>query len=146
MKNFTTLNEPSDLLSGADGDLISAPMQVSLAPDSVSAVSMGSVGRPNRMFALQQAETVQLAPTALQEAIMPNKIPPPEKKAPLPKPPAKALEKGSDEEEGDEAFTEEEGSDDSDGKILGMPKGIAIGIGVAIVAIGGFLIYKKVKG
>jgi hypothetical protein len=31
----------------------------------------------------------------------------------------------------------------SDDKILGMPKGVAIGLGVAIVALGGFLVYKK---
>ena len=33
--------------------------------------------------------------------------------------------------------------DTNDGKILGMPKGLAIGLGIAIVAIGGFIVYKK---
>jgi hypothetical protein len=33
--------------------------------------------------------------------------------------------------------------DSSDNKILGMPKGVAIGLGVAVLAIGGFFVYKK---
>jgi len=36
-----------------------------------------------------------------------------------------------------------EGSDDADDKILGMPKMVAIGVGVVILAIGGFIVYKK---
>lgn len=32
---------------------------------------------------------------------------------------------------------------DDDGKILGMPTGVAIGIGVLILAVGGFVVYKK---
>jgi len=44
----------------------------------------------------------------------------------------------------DEVFNSDE--ETSSDKILGMPKGVAIGVGVAILAIGGFLIYKKVKG
>lgn len=141
MKNFTTLNQPSDLLSGADGDLMSAPLQVSLAPEAITSVA--SIGRPRRSFVLQEADTVQLAPTALQEAIK-TTIPPPTKKAPLAKPAVDTT--GAKESGDDEAFTEEDGSDDGDGKILGMPKAIAIGVGVAVLAIGGFLIYKKVKG
>lgn len=31
------------------------------------------------------------------------------------------------------------------GKILGMPKGVAIGLGVLILGVGGFLLYKKFK-
>ena len=30
-----------------------------------------------------------------------------------------------------------------DGKILGMPKGLAIGLGLAVLAVGGYLLYKK---
>jgi hypothetical protein len=33
--------------------------------------------------------------------------------------------------------------DKSDDKILGMPKMVAIGVGVVILAIGGFIVYKK---
>jgi hypothetical protein len=39
-----------------------------------------------------------------------------------------------------------EGSDDADDKILGMPKMVAIGLGVALVAVGGFVAYKYFKG
>jgi hypothetical protein len=150
MKNnrIITLNVPSDLFSsGADGDLMSAPMQVSLAPDAV--MSVASIGRPNRSFMLQQADTVQLAPTALQQAITSTKavIPPPSKKAPIEK--TNESEDAGDDEAfraGDSDEEEYESESDDDGKILGMPKAIAIGVGVAVVAIGGFLIYKKVKG
>jgi len=37
------------------------------------------------------------------------------------------------------------GIDDGDGKILGMPKGLAIGLGIAVLAIGGFITYKIIK-
>lgn len=42
---------------------------------------------------------------------------------------------------GDDYFNAE--GDKSDDKILGMPKMVAIGIGVVILAIGGFIVYKK---
>ena len=35
--------------------------------------------------------------------------------------------------------------DSGDNKILGMPKGVAIGLGVAVLAVGGFFLYKKFK-
>ena len=42
-----------------------------------------------------------------------------------------------------------ESSNDSlgvdDDKILGMPKGLAIGLGIAVLAIGGFITYKIIK-
>jgi hypothetical protein len=42
-----------------------------------------------------------------------------------------------------------EGSGDvpvvDDDKILGMPKGLAIGLGIAVLAIGGFIAYKVIK-
>jgi len=45
----------------------------------------------------------------------------------------------------DEAFeSEDSGSDNGDGKIFGMPKGVVIGLGIAVALIGGFLVYKKV--
>jgi len=34
-------------------------------------------------------------------------------------------------------------NNDGDDKILGMPKGLAIGLGIAILAVGGFIVYKK---
>jgi hypothetical protein len=53
------------------------------------------------------------------------------------------------------AANEEAGVDDTgrgserveedDDKILGMPKGLAIGLGIALLAIGGFIAYKKLK-
>ena len=52
--------------------------------------------------------------------------------------------KGASNSEDEEVFNSDE--ETSSDKILGMPKGVAIGVGVAILAIGGFLIYKKVKG
>jgi hypothetical protein len=48
--------------------------------------------------------------------------------------------------EGDEPKAESskvEVSKLSDDKILGMPKMVAIGVGVVILAIGGFIVYKK---
>jgi len=55
-----------------------------------------------------------------------------------------------DESAGEETEDDEEGVDeDGDGipddeeKILGMPKGLAIGLGIAILAVGGFIVYKK---
>jgi len=36
-----------------------------------------------------------------------------------------------------------DGNGDADDKILGMPKGLAIGLGIAVLAIGGFIVYKK---
>jgi hypothetical protein len=35
--------------------------------------------------------------------------------------------------------------DEEDGKILGMPKMVAIGLGVVVLAVGGFVVYKKFK-
>ena len=35
---------------------------------------------------------------------------------------------------------------ENEDKILGMPKGVAIGVGVAVLAIGGFFAYKYFKG
>ena len=35
--------------------------------------------------------------------------------------------------------------DSSDGKILGMPKGLAIGLGIAILAVGGFFVVKMIR-
>ena len=52
----------------------------------------------------------------------------------------------------DDASKEEDSDDDSkksgegDDKILGMPKGVAIGLGVVLVAVGGFVAYKYFKG
>jgi hypothetical protein len=57
----------------------------------------------------------------------------------------------SDTASGDDAGgdTDEEAGDDTDDadgdKILGMPKGLAIGLGVALLAIGGYIAYKKFK-
>ena len=34
-------------------------------------------------------------------------------------------------------------ADEGDGKILGMPKGVAIGLGVGVLVIGGLLIFKR---
>lgn len=52
--------------------------------------------------------------------------------------------------EEDKDALSKEGSDDTskeDGdKILGMPKGVAIGLGVAVLAVGGFFAYKYFKG
>lgn len=42
----------------------------------------------------------------------------------------------------DESVPEKSAQDD-DNKILGMPKGLAIGLGIAILAIGGVVVYKK---
>lgn len=143
MKNngIITLNVPSDLFSsGADGELTSS--RVALAPEAV--MSVESIGRPNR-FALEAVDAVTLAPISLASSLGQPKaiIPPPRKKAPI------ETTNESDDSGDDEAFRagdDEESTDDSDGKILGMPKAIAIGVGVAVLAIGGFLIYKKVKG
>lgn len=54
-------------------------------------------------------------------------------------------QKTQDEEASRQSSDEAEGSDESDGKILGMPKKVAIALGLAALAIGGFFIYKKIK-
>ena len=48
----------------------------------------------------------------------------------------------SDSDSDDESKRLGEGDD----KILGMPKGVAIGVGIAVLAIGGFFAYKYFKG
>jgi hypothetical protein len=44
-----------------------------------------------------------------------------------------------------EAKTPEVEITQEDDKILGMPKGLAIGLGIAVLAIGGYIAYKKFK-
>jgi len=127
-------------------NLNNALVRISISPITESSMSVAPTSRFNRMFSVQQADSVQLSPSSLAQQVQSEPktvIPPPTKKAPL--------EKTNESEDSgdDEAFragdSDEEESDD-DGKILGMPKAIAIGVGVAVVAIGGFLIYRKVKG
>jgi hypothetical protein len=54
-----------------------------------------------------------------------------------------ALEKVEKEESKEEASKVEVSKLSVDDKILGMPKMVAIGVGVVILAIGGFVVYKK---
>ena len=56
------------------------------------------------------------------------------------------LNKGDEDGAGtsdDESVGDENEDVEDDDKILGMPKGLAIGLGIAVLAIGGFLVYKK---
>jgi hypothetical protein len=75
-------------------------------------------------------------------------IPRPIKLAPIPmevKPQPPVTKPVSDEYMSDEDMGEEElrTSDETDDKILGMPKGVAIGLGIGIVVIAGLLIFKR---
>lgn len=70
-----------------------------------------------------------------------------------PKPPVKSKPISQDDEEplgigddmGDEGDMGDETlrTEEEDGKILGMPKGVAIGLGVGVLVIGGLLIFKR---
>jgi hypothetical protein len=56
-----------------------------------------------------------------------------------------------DEDDDDDESVSKDGSgkkttEDGDGKILGMPKGVAIGVGVALVAVLGIVAFKYFKG
>lgn len=86
-----------------------------------------------------------VAPISLGQSVSDNAVPQdiqPIKKAPLPSdsgkpsPPDYARPTGDDD-----VFVADKTS--NDGKILGMPKAVAIGLGIAVVSIGGFLVYKK---
>jgi hypothetical protein len=50
-----------------------------------------------------------------------------------------------DEVKTPEAKTPEVEITQEDDKILGMPKGLAIGLGIALLAVGGYIAYKKFK-
>jgi len=126
--NFSLINTPNDLLMGFDGVLGAT---LSTAPDS--SMSVAPTSRFNMMFPSQSlpiiTDAVQSSPISLGQQVKSTD------KAPLEK---------TNESEDDEVFTSEE-EVSGDDKILGMPKGVVIGVGIAIVAIGVFLIYKKYK-
>lgn len=112
------INKNTDLFS-VDG---SAPI-ISASELGTAQVSLGN----RRMAILNEASQVQI-PSSLVT-----------KQSPI----NETNDSGFERKDDDEVFeaTEEDGSDSD--KILGMPKGVVIGLGISIVLIGGFLVYKK---
>lgn len=55
--------------------------------------------------------------------------------------------KGYEKTDGDDYLDKsQDGKGDGDGKILGMPKMVAYGVGALLLAVGGFLLYRKMRG
>lgn len=127
-----------------NGNLSSEPTRVPTnnltQPTPIEVVSLDSIPRPRKVLA-----EVVVQPTPMSE---PTAFMPMPQTTPTPKPPKQRPittdegDMGDDTGEGD-MEDETMRTAEEDGKILGMPKGVAIGLGIGVAVIGGLLIFKR---
>jgi hypothetical protein len=129
-----------------NGNLSSEPTRVPTnnltQPTPIEVVSLDSIPRPRKVLAEVPSEPTAFMPMP-QETPNTIEIRNPKSKPVKSKPISQDNEDmGDDTGEGD-MEDETMRTAEEDGKILGMPKGVAIGLGIGVAVIGGLLIFKR---